>query len=262
MTIGKAVILKGFKFPTAARASMARVPITQFDQDLARTAGRNGLIHLFDPADYDPTTGIVPDRASIGSLACNNAKATAGLLANGKPAIVPASAGAGWQGMATSFVKAESSFTVVIAYEATVASSTGLATLVNSYAGDDADVNRLQIYRFSGAPMAMAANGNDPSKGVFTTTHGVGIFVDAYSYDAVGNAAAVYDKSGSLAGSTTAAFTGDPSNGYPWGFGGFGSSVWPDHIGRILIFDRAMHLAGNLPTLLDTLALLKADYAL
>jgi hypothetical protein len=263
MTIAKAVVLKGFKFSADARANMQRVAISAFDQNLARAAGRNGLVHLFDPADYVPATGLCADRAAAASsLGCVGAKYTAGVFSNGKPAIVPA---AGNAGLRTTALKAETSFTVLLAYEVTAALEAGNA--IYTLFGCNA-ATRLQAYKQStnSGNLVMAANGNDLSKGTYNMTglRHTGIYVDAWSYDATTKTASVVDVSGNVIGATGNAFTLDAANGAAWEFatGLGGANVWDGKFGRILVFDRAMHVAANLPALRETMGLLKADYAL
>jgi hypothetical protein len=264
MTIAKAVVLKGFKFSDTARANMQRVGVSTFDQSLARTAGRNGLVHLFDPADYNAATGMCADRAAANANISSVAgKYTAGVFSNGKPAIVPPAPGSNG-GVATSFLKVETSFTVLLAYEITAA---GYASgTLQSLLGSGSGASRLQVYKqgANNGNLVMAANGQDLTKGQYSSGAGrvAGLYVDAFSFDSATKSAGIVDVNGNVIGNTVTAFSIDPINGYSWAFGQVSGTIWDGKLGRIMIFDRAMHLAANLPALKDTMALLKSDYAL
>lgn len=258
--VAKISVIPGFLFPTSVRAGMRRIGVSDFDRSMSRLAGSNGLVHWIEPGDF--SNGVIPDRAS--SARFTSGGGTADPVAtniNGQPA-------AGFTNGATRSLtgdapKLDGSFSVIMAWS--FASGDIINANRNLWSSGSA-LSSLPSARINNAlngdgnPFVLwSKNSNDLDSVAFVRTPG--LYIDVFSYDSATKAAKLLDKTGAVVVSGT--WTTDPPGGSPWTVGGALSNPtfsMQGKIGRTLIFNQALHLAGNADLLSGLLSLMRADY--
>jgi hypothetical protein len=243
----------GYIFPAATPGLVAGVPIDTNSTALAALAQAAGITHVIDPAFYNVTTGVALDLNSSGTMTSANKVPIAAAALNGQP-LFNFNLNTSNLGMASNFLKTETSFTVaMLIWQLAADQSATPNKILWAYGGGGAN----SVYQVGNSATTFIS-GSSPF-GTFSWPTGPGILLT--SYDAITKTISHQDKFGTVLASAT--LTTDPVNGNPWAIGGQGGAFgFQGQIGQTVICNQALHLSANATTKAALLANMRAKYAI
>jgi hypothetical protein len=260
MPTGRGIPLTGFTYPTAAQASLIKLPVDTFNIAMAALAKDAGITRVFDPTFswlVDPTrfsTGFAADLASTDSFVASGSPAiTLGTDVNTNPVLDMVQANAPL--IVSGSVKNETSFSLMVYVEQTSGDQAVTGNKVIVSAGVPVFYLRNTG---AGSTYNVVANGNIGTN--FTIAAGGHIL--AISYDAVSKGISIRDSADQVLYSAT--LGADPANGTVWSLGNIvaGGTAFDGRIGGAIFCNKALHIAANDVVRLKMQALMRAKYGL
>lgn len=253
MPVARLFTLPGVKFPDSRRPNMLKVDVSDFQTELAKIAGRNGLLNMVDASDLK-STGIV-DRMSGELWAVAGGSGPAATTINSKAALQFTQ---GVTGRLTSANPRQAgSFTVVTVWSQT---SGEAAVFPAQMVAVGAETGSLIAARQDGGAMKLFAPGASGNQ-VVSSGHAAGTFVTGFAYDADTHTGAVLDNDGSvIATNANFAASGSMPTG-AWNLGGWLAGYdWTGKMALSLIFDRSLAIAANQGIAGELFAAVRGEY--